>query len=98
MARTSWFDDADLPIIDEQVHKLESFTNAMADGVIEKQELERQQDSLAAAMKAVEAGLSDDQHAKVTKLLVELSAYNIMRLLHELYARKLDAITGSRAS
>ena len=98
MARTSWFDDADLPVIDEQVHKLESFTNAMADGVISKQELERQQDSLTAAMKAVETGLSDDQHAKVTKLLVELSAYNIMRLLHELYARKLDGITGSRAS
>src|SRR5688572_18219382 len=98
MARTSWFDDADLPVIDEQVHKLESFTNAMADGVISKQELERQQDSLTAAMKAVETGLNDEQHAKVTKLLVELSAYNIMRLLHELYARKLDGITGSRSS
>ena len=54
MARTSWFDDTDLPIIDEQVQKLESFTEAMADGVIEKQELEQQQDSLIAAMKAVE--------------------------------------------
>jgi hypothetical protein len=90
VARTSWFDDTDLPVIDEQVQKLESFADAMADGVIEKQELERQQESLIAAMKAVEGDLNDVQHAKVTRLLVELSAYNIMRLLHELHARRLE--------
>ncbi len=90
MARISWFDETtDLPIIQEQAQKLESFTQAMADGVVEKQELERQQDSLAAAMRAVEADLNDDQHAKVTRLLVELSAYNVMRLLHELQAERL---------
>ena len=90
MARTSWFDDADLPIIDEQVTKLESFTEAIADGVIEKQELERQQESLIRVMKSVEADLSDVQHENVTRLLVELSAYNIMRLLHELQGRRLS--------
>lgn len=90
MARTSWFDDADLPIIDEQVQKLESFTEAMSDGVIEARELARQQDTLVAAMKEVESALSDDQHAKVTRLLVEMSAYNIMRLLHELQSRRLQ--------
>jgi len=37
-------------------------------------------------MKALEPGLSDDLHAKVTTVLVELSAYNVMRLLHELHA------------
>ena len=92
MPRTSWFDDADLPVIDEQVHKLESFAEAMADGQIEKRELERQQESLLAAMKAVESDLNDDQHAKVTTLLVELSAYNIMRVVHELQARRLEKI------
>ena len=90
MARTSWFDDADLPVIDEQVDKLESFAEAMADGLIDKQELERQQESLTRAMKAVEGDLNDAQHAKVTRLLVELSAYNIMRLLHELQGRRLE--------
>lgn len=95
MARTSWFDDADLPVIEEQVHKLESFTQAMADGVIEKQELERQQESLVAAMKAVESELTDEQHAKVTRLLVELSAYNIMRLLHEIQMRRVQKAFGA---
>ena len=92
MARTSWFDDADLPIIDEQVTKLESFADAMADGLIEKKELERQQESLIRAMKTVESDLNDAQHAKVTRLLVELSAYNIMRLLHELQGRRLEKV------
>ncbi len=90
MARTNWFDDSDLPLIDEQVEKLELFTSAMADGVVERQELERQQNTLISAMKAVEDGLDDEQHAKVTRLLVELSAYNVMRLLHELQSARMQ--------
>lgn len=90
MARTSWFDDSDLPVIDEQVHKLQSFTDAMADGVIEAKELQQQQETLVATMRAVESTLNDDQHAKVTRLLVELSAYNIMRLLNELQSARMQ--------
>ena len=91
VARISWFDDkTDLPVIDEQVHKLESFTEAMVDSVVSNKELETQQESLVAAMKAVEPTLSDEQHEKVTRLLIELSAYNIMRLLHELQAERMQ--------
>ena len=91
MARTSWFDDSThLPVIDEQAERLDSFVEAMADGVIEKHELEKQQESLIQVMKAVESDLNDEQHAKITRLLVELSAYNIMRLLHELQTQKLQ--------
>lgn len=91
MARTSWFDDkTHLPVIDEQAQKLDSFVQAMADGVIEKEELEKQQESLIQVMKTVETDLTDDQHANITRLLIELSAYNIMRLLHELQTEKLQ--------
>jgi ribosomal protein S13 len=91
MARTSWFDDSKhLPVIDEQVQKLDSFVEAMADGIIDKKELEHQQESLVQAMRAVEADLNDEQHAKITRLLIELSAYNVMRLLHELQTEKLQ--------
>jgi hypothetical protein len=91
MARTSWFDDSkNLPVIDEQVQKLDSFVQAMADGVIDKDELARQEESLVQAMKAVEGDLTDEQHARVTRLLIELSAYNVMRLLHELQTEKLQ--------
>ncbi len=89
MARANWLDEnTDLPLIEERVNKLESFTNAMADGVVEKQELEEQQNRLIAAMKAVEADLDDTLHGKVTELLVELTAYDIMRVLHELQAER----------
>jgi len=89
MARTSWFDDkAKQPLIDVQVQKLESFTNALADGMVSKQELAGQEQRLMEAMKKVEGELSDDLHSKVTALLVEMSAYNVMRLLHELQTER----------
>jgi len=86
MTRVSWFDETtNMPVIDEQVHKLSTFVDAMADGVIDDAELEQQQSSVVTAMKAVEGTLNDEQHEKVTRLMIELSAYNIMRLLHELH-------------
>jgi predicted transcriptional regulator len=89
MARTSWFDDnAQHPSIHERMEKLESFTSALADGQVSKQELSAQEARLMAALKAVEPDLNDAQHEKVTTLLVELSAYNVMRLLHELRAEQ----------
>jgi hypothetical protein len=91
MTRISWFDEhTHVPVIDEQVQNLESFVDAMADGVIDDTELEKQQSSVVAAMKAVEGDLNDEQHAKITRLMVELSAYNVMRLLHELQHSRLE--------
>jgi hypothetical protein len=85
VARTSWFDDkAEHEAIQERVSKLDSFTSALADGVVSKQELTAQEQRLVAAMKVVESQLTDDLHANVTTVLVELTAYNVMRLLHEL--------------
>ena len=87
MARTSWFDDkTSQPIFQEQLAKLESFTNALADGVVTTEELAAQEQRLVAAMKALEPELNDAHHAKATTVLVELTAYNVMRLLHELHA------------
>jgi predicted transcriptional regulator len=89
VGRTSWFDDrSEHPAIQEQVSRLESFTNALADGVVTAAELSGQEQRLMAAMKAVEGELSDDLHVKVTKVLVELTAYDVMRVLHELQAER----------
>ena len=89
MARTSWFDDkAEHPMIQEQISKLQSFTSALADGVVSSQELNGQEQSLVAAMKKLESELSDELHSKVTTVLVELTAYNVMRLLHELQTER----------
>jgi hypothetical protein len=89
MAKTSWFDDkAEHPILQERASKLESFTSALADGVVTKRELEGQEERLTTALKSLEPELSDALHAKVTTVLVELSAYNVMRLLHELQTER----------
>ena len=89
MARISWFDDKDgTEQIQDRVRKLDSFTSALADGVITGKELDAQEKRLVEAMKAAEPLLNDDQHAKVTTMLVELTAYNIMRLLRELQAER----------
>jgi hypothetical protein len=89
VARTSWFDDnAQHPLIQEQVAKLDSFTSALADGIVTTQELEGQEQRLVAAMKVLEPQLSDSLHADVTRTLVELTAYNVMRLLHELQSER----------
>jgi hypothetical protein len=61
VARTSWFDEkAEHSLIQEKAAKLESFTNALADGVVTTQELAGQEQRLVAAMKALEPALSDD--------------------------------------
>jgi len=89
VARTSWFDEkAEHEAIQERASKLASFTSALADGVVSKQELTGQEQRLMATMKKLEPELSDDLHAKVTTVLVELTAYNVMRLLHELQSER----------
>lgn len=89
MARTSWFDEsAKHEAIQARASKLESFTSALADGVVSKQELGSQEERLLGAMKKLEPTLSDELHAQVTDVLVELTAYNVMRLLHELQTER----------
>lgn len=84
MARASWIDDDSHPDLDAHVEKLEHFAQSLADGIIEAHELATQEKNLVAAMRAVEGSLSDEQHAKVTSLLAELTAYTVMRTLHEM--------------
>lgn len=89
MARANWINDDNHPDLDEHVGQLEHFVSSIADGVVDKDELAKQEENLTAAMKAVEGSLSDEQHALVTKLLVELTAYNVMGALHEMAASQV---------
>jgi hypothetical protein len=92
MARASWLDDDSHPDLDAHVDSLDHFANSLADGAVDDQELATQEANLAAAMKAVEGSLSDDQHAKVTKLLAELTAYSVMRTLHEMAQARIQKV------
>ncbi len=92
MARISWLDeDTDLPNLEDRIQSLTHFTDALADGRVETHELDAQRERLVAAMKAVEADLDDAQHDKVTRVLLEMTAYNILTVLHELTAERVRA-------
>jgi len=92
MARQSWIDSDSNPDLDAHLSQLEHFTKSMADGQIDANELEQQENNLVAVMREVEGMLDDKQHAKVTKLLAELTAYSVMRTLHDLTAAHVKAL------
>lgn len=97
MARTSWLNDESTPDLDAHVGQLEHFAQSLADGTIDANELATQEQNLVAAMKAVEGSLDDAQHAKVTKLLAELTAYSVMRTLHEMAQARVQNVVAAKA-
>ena len=80
--RGSWLDDDGGVAIDDMARRLETFIAAMADGIISDEEVAEQETRLADIMREVEPMLDDAQHAKVTALLCELTAFDIMQMLH----------------
>ncbi len=83
--RTDWLDETtEAPLIGEDAARLGTFSEAMADGRIDPQELKAQEARVTALMKSVEPKLDDALHEEVTHLLCELSAYNIMHTMHQL--------------
>lgn len=87
--RINWLDEnTDVPALEEHVAKLQHFTDSMADGIIDDEELNKQNEALATAMRAVQDDLTDEQHKKVTTLLVETMAFSIMSTLHGLAASR----------
>jgi alpha-D-ribose 1-methylphosphonate 5-triphosphate diphosphatase PhnM len=85
--RTAWLDKStDAPMIGQYAERLGTFLDAMADGRVDAKELEAQETRVVALMKSIEPQLDGALHEDVTHLLCELSAYNIMKTLHELVA------------
>lgn len=88
-ARQSWLDDkSETTLIDEYTQKLVTFMEAISDGHVDDAELAAQEQRLVAQMKEVEPSLNDALHDKVTRLLCELSAFNVMQTLHSLQASR----------
>jgi hypothetical protein len=80
--RPSWLDaKAKHPVIEQQARQLKSFLKAMADGIIEPSELSEQEDRIVELMKEIEPQLDNDLHEKVTQLLCELVAYDLMQMV-----------------
>lgn len=83
--RSSWLDaNSHKPLIDQYARQLTSFMEAIADGRIEKSELDAQEGRLTRLMKEIEPQLSNPLHEKITRLLCELTAYDLMQMLHSM--------------
>lgn len=89
MARANWIDDDNHPDLEAHVGQLEHFAASIADGAVDAGELATQEENLRTAMKAVESSLSDEQHAQVTRVLAELTAYTVMQVLHDMAQAKV---------
>ena len=89
---TSWFDaKAHKPLIGSYAQRLKPFIAALADGAIGDAELAAQEERLIATMKKVEPALNAKLHASVTELLCELTAYDVMQMLHKMHTAKPQA-------
>jgi uncharacterized phage infection (PIP) family protein YhgE len=93
---SSWFDEhSQAPLLAEQARKLSSFLGAISDdGQVDIAELEAQEKRVVALMKQVEPLLSPEIHAKVTELLYEVTAFDMMNTLYR--AGKVDSRTHGR--
>lgn len=81
--KTPWFDEAsEAPLLAEYARKLDSFLDVVADGRVETSELEAQERRLVDLMKEIEPLLSPEVHEKVTRLLCEVTAYDLMNTFH----------------
>jgi hypothetical protein len=89
MPRQSWLDPkTQAPQIDTYAQQMSTFLEAMADGKIDANELASQEQRLTAVMQEVEPLLNDELHAKVTKLLCEMAAFDLMQIMHSLHAAR----------
>ena len=95
MARKSWVDpETNEPLIDDYAKKMANFMQAFADGVITEQEISDQEARLVDLMRKVEEHLDDAAHAEVTRLMCELTAFNIMQLVYETHMSRATVFRG----
>ena len=86
---TSWLDEkTQTPLIDQYARRLNTFVEALADGRIDEDEVKAQEGRVVALMREIEPKLSPELHAKVTELLCELTAYDVMQALNQMQASR----------
>lgn len=83
MARKSWFDEqSNEPLFSKYVEQMESWQRALADGVVQPEEVEQQAARVADMLRALEPKLSDEVHEELTNIFYELAVlYGMQRLV-----------------
>lgn len=91
--RASWLDpQSNTPLIDQYARRLKSFMAAIADGEVDDAELDAQEKRLVDLMKEIEPQLEPALHARVTELLCELTAYDIMQMLNAMQSQRPQTV------
>jgi hypothetical protein len=87
--KSKWFDEAsETPIIAEQSRRLDSFLSAVADGRVDNREIQEQEARLVELMKEIEPQLEPALHDKITQLLCEVTAYDMMNVMNLMQAAR----------
>lgn len=91
--RMPWLDEkGESVLIDDYARELGTFLDALADGRIDKHELDSAEKRLVSLLKEVEPQLNDQVHEQVTRLLIEVSAYSVMQTLAEIEGAKIRSL------
>ena len=74
MARASWFDEKTNELMfSTYMTQMDSWQDAMADGVIEPGEIQKQAERVGEMLRALEPELSDELHEEITNIFYELA-------------------------
>jgi hypothetical protein len=94
--KTTWVDEeSDLPLITERARQLDSFVDAIADGKVTDAEVKAQEARVMKLLKEIEPQLDPKMRERVTELLCELSAYDMMQVLNMMqHSRPLSKFRG----
>jgi len=85
MSRKSWFDpESNEAMFSEYLEQMDSWQQALADGVIEPEELKAQATKVSNMLRELEPKLSDALHQEITQVLYEWSVLQAMDRLVEL--------------
>src|SRR5687768_9211432 len=93
---STWVDEeTDLPLITERARQLDSFVTAIADGKVTDAEVKAQEARVMNLLRDIEPQLDSKLRDRVTELLCELSAYDMMQVLNIMqHSRPLSKFRG----
>jgi len=89
MARKSWFDPESNEIMfSKYMEQMESWQAALADGVVEPEEVRQQAQKVAEMLRTLESKLSDELHEELTNIFYEWAVLMGMERLVQLTAEE----------
>ncbi len=85
MAKRSWFDpESNELMFSKYLEQMESWQSALADGVVEPEEVRQQAERVSEMLRVLEPKLNDELHEELTQVLYEWAVLQGMERLAQL--------------